>query len=130
MAADNSAAIVAAARARRDATLRRAREALRRMDETGEPISFTALAAAASVSRAWLYREPAVRAEVDRLRSQSRPGPRPPPSAERASAESIQRRLEAALADLSVLRDDNRRLREQLARRLGEHRAERTRGPG
>lgn len=129
MAADNSAAIVAAARARRDATLRRAREALRRMDETGEPISFTALAAAASVSRAWLYREPAVRAEVDRLRSRSRPGRRPRPSAERASGESIQRRLEAALADLSVLREENRRLREQLARRLGEHRADRSRAP-
>lgn len=130
MAADNSATIVAAARARRDATLRRAQEALRRMDETGEPISFTALAAAASVSRAWLYREPAVRAEVERLRSRPRPGRRPPPSAERASAESIQRRLEAALADVCVLRDENHRLREQLACMLGEHRAARTRAPG
>jgi len=130
MPADNSAAIVAAARARRDATLRRARETLRRLDETGEPISFTAVASAASVSRAWLYREPTVRAEIDRLRSRSRPGRRSPPSAERASTESLQCRLEAALDDLSVLREENRRLRDQLARRLGEHRADRSRGPG
>lgn len=130
MPADNSAAIVAAARARRDATLRRARETLRRLDETGEPVSFTAVASAASVSRAWLYREPTVRAEIDRLRSRSRPGRRSPPSAERASTESLQCRLEAALDDLSVLREENRRLRDQLARRLGEHRADRSRGPG
>ena len=130
MPADNSAVIVAAARARRDATLRRARETLRRLDETGEPISFTAVASAASVSRAWLYREPTVRAEIDRLRSRSRPGRRSPPSAERASTESLQCRLEAALDDLSVLREENRRLRDQLARRLGEHRADRSRGPG
>ena len=130
MPADNSAAIVAAARARRDATLRRARETLRRLDETGEPISFTAVASAASVSRAWLYREPTVRAEIDRLRSRSRPGRRSPPSTERASTESLQCRLEAALDDLSVLREENRRLRDQLARRLGEHRADRSRGPG
>lgn len=130
MPADNSAAIVAAARARRDATLRRARETLRRLDEAGEPISFSAVASAASVSRAWLYREPTVRAEIDRLRSRSRPGRRSPPSTERASTESLQCRLEAALDDLSVLREENRRLRDQLARRLGEHRADRSRGPG
>lgn len=130
MPADNSAPIVAAARARRDATLRRARETLRRLDAAGEPISFTAVASAASVSRAWLYREPTVRAEIDRLRSRSTPGRRSAPSAERASAESFQRRLEAALEDVSVLRDENRRLRQRLARRLGEHRADRSRGPG
>lgn len=128
MPADNSAAIVAAARARRGATIRRAAETLRRLDEAGEPISFTAVASAASVSRAWLYREPTVRAEIERLRSRSRPGRRSPPSAERATTESLQCRLEAALDDLSVLREENRRLRDQLARRLGEHRADRSRG--
>lgn len=67
MRTDNSRFIIEAAKQRRDAALRRTYEALDRLDETGQ-VTFAAVAAAASVSRAWLYRQPLIRAEIDRLR--------------------------------------------------------------
>ena len=69
MRADNSHHIVAAARRRATATRRRAIAALRRMDNAGQPISFDALAREAKVSRSWLYAQPDLRAEIDRLRA-------------------------------------------------------------
>jgi hypothetical protein len=123
--ADNTTFIVAAARQRREATLRRAEGALRRLDRAGAAISFRAVAEAASVSRGWLYREPGLRAEIERLRGDPtrHRGAVVTPSAQRASDESKQRRLEAVLEEITRLKEENRQLREQLARRLGEQRA-------
>ena len=42
-----------------------------RQDRAGEPISYRAVAQAAGVSRAWLYRQPDLRIEIDRLRTTS-----------------------------------------------------------
>jgi hypothetical protein len=123
--ADNTAFIVDAARRRREVTLHRAEEALRRLDHEGAAISFRAVAESASVSRAWLYREPTLRAEIERLRSvpNRHRGAVVAPSAQRASDDSKQRRLEAMLEEVARLKEENRQLREQLARRLGEQRA-------
>ncbi|MHB1548002.1 MAG: DUF6262 family protein [Acidimicrobiales bacterium] len=126
MRADNTAIVVQAARDRREATLRRANEALQRLDRAGAIISFVAVAEAGSVSRAWLYREPTLRAEIQRLRS-SRTSHRAPvrlPSAQRASNESLQRRLEAATEEISRLKQENRQLREQIAKLHGERRTD------
>jgi hypothetical protein len=102
-------------------TRRRAEAALRSFAATGGPVSFAAVAAAASVSRSWLYREPDIRAEIDRLRA--RQGSSARPLAERASAESVQRHREALLADIVRLTEENRQLREEVARVFGERRA-------
>ena len=106
MRADNTAFIVDAARQRREAALRRTEEALRRLDHAGAAISFRAVAEAASVSRAWLYREPALRAEIERLRSDPtrHHGAVVAPSVQRASDESKQRRLEAVLEEITRLK--------------------------
>lgn len=55
MRADNSHHVVAAARRRAEQTRGRAIAALRRMDTTGQRINFDTVAAAAGVSRSWLY---------------------------------------------------------------------------
>jgi hypothetical protein len=135
MRADNSRFIIQAARERHRDTLERAREALLQLDRSGELVTFRAVAEAGSVSRAWLYREPTMRAEIERLRAAS-PSVAPVmlPSAQHASAESLQRRMETTLDEFRRVRDEirrlkeeNRQLRDQVARQLGERRGSRAR---
>jgi small-conductance mechanosensitive channel len=123
MRADNSAHLVAAARKRAANTRRRAAAALRRMDAAGQPINFDALAAQAGVSRSWLYAQPDLRAEVERLR-QRRRSPSSTPDRQRASAASLRARLNLALERIQALEADNRRLRQALAEALGERRGD------
>ena len=66
---ERSKAMVTAAHRRHEETRRKAIDALRRLDADGEPVSFVAVARAAGISRAWLYRDADIRAEIERLRS-------------------------------------------------------------
>jgi Family of unknown function (DUF6262) len=124
MRADNSRHLITAARHRSEQTRQRAIAALRRLDATGQPISFDAVARQASVSRSWLYTQQDLRTEIQRLR-QRHPAatPAPPPDRQRASELSLLRRLEAATARIRHLEADNKQLRDALARALGERRA-------
>jgi hypothetical protein len=127
MGADNTRYLLQAARDRHEATMTRAADALRHLDRTGSPISFRVVAQTAGVSRAWLYRQPALRAEIDRLRTgQADSSPPRPPATQRGSEDSRQRRIEALLEDNARLRTENARLHEQVARLLGERRDRRT----
>jgi hypothetical protein len=123
MPADNRAALTAATRHRSQSTRERARAALRRLDTDGLPITVVAVATAAGVSRSLLYRDPDLRAEIDRIRTRAPLGATRRPAAEQATDASLQQRLAAALADNQSLRDQNRRLTEQVAVLLGEQRA-------
>jgi hypothetical protein len=124
MRADNTRHIVAAARQRHEYTRAKAIQALRELEAAGTTVTFDAVATAAAVSRSWLYTQPDLRAEIARLRAacQRVPGT-PVPVRQRASDASLLRRLEAAHARIRSLADENRKLREQLARALGERRA-------
>ena len=90
MRADNTAHLIAAARARSHHAQKRATDALRRLDKAGSPITFGAVAAEAGVSRSWLYRQPGLRAEIERLRPDNRHNQPLLPAALRASEESLQ----------------------------------------
>ena len=128
MRADNTRHIIAAARQRRELTRAKAIQALRTLDSAGAPVTFGSVAAAAGVSRSWLYAQPDIRAEIDRLRAVSGRAPATPvPSRQRSSDASLLRRLEAASERIRTLAEENRVLRDQLARALGERRA--TAGP-
>jgi hypothetical protein len=125
MRADNSRFIVAAARQRSQATRDRVIQALRRLTAAGGTVTFDAVAKAAGVSRSWLYTQPDLRLEIGRLRAhqagQRRAPTSPPiPIRQQASEASLRRRLETTGAELRRLRDDNQRLREQLAWAHGE----------
>ncbi|MDH6115537.1 hypothetical protein P3T36_007755 [Kitasatospora sp. MAP12-15] len=124
MPADNSHLIVTAARQRAAATRRRAVAALRRMDATGAAITFETVARGAGVSRSWLYNQPDLRAEIERLRARHRPVPatRTVPDRQRASEASLLRRLEASTERNRQLEAENRELRQALALALGERR--------
>jgi hypothetical protein len=124
MRADNTRHIVAAARQRHELTRAKAIHALRTLDAEGSPVTFEAVAHAAAVSRSWLYAQPDVRAEIERLRAAHRRAPATPvPAAQRSSDASLLRRLQAATQRVRQLNEENRTLREQLARALGEQRA-------
>jgi hypothetical protein len=125
MRADNSHHIVTAARRRTTATRRRAVAALRRMDNAGQAISFDAVAREAQVSRSWLYNQPDLRAEIERLRARRDPVPgrQRLPDRQRASDTSLLRRLEVMTERNRQLEAENRQLREALAVALGEQRA-------
>jgi hypothetical protein len=129
MRADNSRHIVASAHRRSQITRSKAVQALRAMDAAGEPITFDTVAKRAQVSRSWLYAQPDLRAEIERLRALHRRAPTSPvPARQRASDTSLLRRLQAAQQHIRQLTDENRKLREQLSLALGEQRATRVTG--
>jgi hypothetical protein len=123
MPEDNSRFIVHAAKERHRTSVDRVLQVLRRFDRDGIPVTFAAVAAAATVSRPWLYREPTLHSEILRLRRAAPVAPTPlVPTAQRASAESQRRKIEALNDELKSIRQDNANLRAQLERTLGEQR--------
>ena len=124
MRADNSQHIIEAARRRSEYTRSKAIQALRSLDAAGKPVTFETVAKQAGVSRSWLYAQSDLRAEVERLRATHRRAPASPiPAQQRTSDASLLRRLEAANTRIRRLTEENKQLREQLARSLGEQRA-------
>jgi Family of unknown function (DUF6262) len=117
---------VAAAR-RHELTRARAIQALRELDRAGAHVTFAAVAAAAGISRSWLYTEPDIRSQIQRLRNSTSLAPGAPvPASQRSTDASHRARLTAALQRNQALADENARLRRQLARALGDQRTTRT----
>jgi hypothetical protein len=124
MRADNTSHIIAAARQRREFTRAKAIQALRTLDAAGTPVTFESVARTAAVSRSWLYAQPDIRTEIERLRASRRSTAATAiPARQRSSDASLLRRLEAANQRARHLAEENRELRNQLARILGEQRA-------
>lgn len=129
MPADNRAALAAATRDRSEKTRARARAAIRHLDRAGTAVTFTSVAEKADVSRSLLYRDQALRTEIERLRTPPA-GDRPhPPAAERTSHASLKERLAVALENNRDLRAENAKLRDHVAALLGEQRTPTTNGP-
>lgn len=121
---DNTAALVCAAHRRRELTRSKAIRALRELDHAGTPVTFEAVARAAGVSRSWLYAQPDIRVQIQRLRDTTQRAPSPPiPARQRASDASLLRRLAEANKRNARLAEENTRLRRQLAHALGDLRA-------
>jgi hypothetical protein len=123
MTTDAPPALTAATLRRIETTRARAREALRRLDRGGHPVTFAAVADAADVSRSLLYTDLALRTEIEALRAARPAGADQPPVAQRASEDSLHQRLAAALDDNRALRTEVHLLRDQLAITLGDQRA-------
>jgi hypothetical protein len=94
------------------------------MDNAGQPISFDALAREAKVSRSWLYAQPDLRVEIERLRARWDPAPARErlPDRQRASEASLRQRLQIMSERNRRLETENRQLRQALAVALGEQR--------
>jgi hypothetical protein len=122
--ADNGHHLRRAAAARHDAAVCRGRAAIEELDRSGGTLTFSSVARAAGVSRGWLYNQADLREAIMHLRRDGSEVVRTTiPVAQRASAESLRQRLDAARADISRLRTENLALRGQLGRALGERRS-------
>jgi hypothetical protein len=122
--ADNTRFLTQAAARRHQAALAKASQAIERLDRASQPVTFSAAAAAAGVSRAWLYRNPATRDLITRLRTEPARAATTR-AAQRASAESLRARPDAAHKEITRLRAENAALRQQAAHRTGQQRARR-----
>lgn len=118
---DNSQYLLRAAAARHERAVHRARDAINALERSGAPITVTAVARAAGVSRGWLYSQSDLRETITTMR-RDRPDASAVPRAQRATSESLRERVESLRAEVGRLRDENAILRDQLARRLGEKR--------
>lgn len=101
----------------------RARTAIDELTRSGEQVSFQAVARRAGVSRQWLYTNPELRAEIERLRAMhaDRSGSSVP-AAERSSEASQRQRVEGLLEENRRLRQENAELRDELALAYGRQR--------
>ena len=108
MPPNRARALTAAAQRKRDDTLARTRTALAELDQQGRPITFQSVARQAGVSRQWLYQQPDLRAEIERLRALHLQRRGEVPARERATEASLRSRIQTLL-------DENRRLRAEVA---------------
>ncbi|HYB19120.1 MAG TPA: DUF6262 family protein [Streptosporangiaceae bacterium] len=123
MRPDPAGPLAAAAARRHELTRAKAIRALRELDRAGTPVTFAAIAAAAGISRSWIYTQPDIRDQIQRLRTRTSRAPGAPvPAAQRSTDASLRARLTAALQRNQALADENARLRRQLARALGGQR--------
>ncbi|MBA3488960.1 MAG: transposase [Longispora sp.] len=124
MRADNTAHLITAAGRRHELARSKAIRVLRELDDAGTTVTFQTVAQAAEVSRSWLYTQPDIRAEVQRLRDLGRRAPKTSvPANHRTSDASLLRRLETANIRNRELANENQLLRRQLAHALGQLRA-------
>ena len=122
--AERARPLLAAARRRHDDARRRTVEALRRLEASGAPVTVSAVARAAGVSRTWLYRQHDLLPTIDHLRQRTTTATASKrPSVEQASTDSLHQQLDALRARYSELQAENRQLHEALARKLGARRS-------
>jgi hypothetical protein len=117
---DRPTPIAAAAARKRDDALGRANAAVRELDHAGTAITFQTVARAAGVSRQWLYKQPDLRREIERLRGAG-PGPGVP-TAQRMTDASLRQRIRSLLDENHRLRGETAELRAELAIAYGERR--------
>ena len=130
----NTTGLADAAGRRSERAAERARQAIRRLERAGEPVSFQSVAREAGVSRQFLYTVDQLRGEIERLRATHLEGVDAVPPPQRASDASLKARNQMLLDENRHLRQELVGLHDELAGAWGELRAlqrERRRtGPG
>lgn len=116
--AETPSPLEAANHRRHQAAVGAVRQAISDLQASGAAVTFTAVAKTSGVARSWLYDQAEIRQLIGRLRCAA-----PLSRLEgRASTESMQRIAEALRLEIARLREENKTLREQLARQLGVNR--------
>jgi hypothetical protein len=111
-----------AAAARHQRAVERATRVLRELDADGAAVSFQAVARRAGVSRQWLYTQPVLRAQIERLRDRGPSRQDGIPTRQRATEASMRQRIETLRAENQRLREENANLKTELAIAYGRQR--------
>ncbi|MGH3428954.1 MAG: DUF6262 family protein [Mycobacteriales bacterium] len=119
MMADNTQALRDAQQRHHAALIQRAREAVRKLDSCGEEVTFASVARTSLVSRAFLYKNADLAAQIQLHRDRPRAPKSTIPASQRISNESKEARIMALLDDNRALRADNQRLKAQVGVLLG-----------
>lgn len=108
----NTEGLKNAAQAKRDEAFEDVDKGIQKLLKDGTPINFNRVAEASGVSKAWLYKEPEVKARIEGLRAQSKQGKKLPCkiSATEASTKALNATLQARVKKLEA---ENRELRRQ-----------------
>ena len=94
-----------AAAARYDTGVKNARSAIENIDRAGNPVTFSTVARKAGVFHGWLYNQTDLREAIIALRQdESALGKSKTPAAERATYDSLRRRLDSAHDEITRLR--------------------------
>jgi len=120
MPADHVDRLAEHARARHAQTLHQAHAVLASMASNGDAITVSMLANKAGVSRSWIYTQPELRDQIERLQSQTRTGTPRRDARNGASEESLRRRLALAHQRIAQLRAESQQLRQSLAHAHGQ----------
>ncbi len=112
-----------AAAARHQRAVQRAERALRDLAAEGAAVSFQSVARRAGVSRQWLYTQPTLRAQIERLRDDGPARDDGIPARQHATEASLRQRLETLRAKNQRLREENASLKTELALAYGSRRA-------
>jgi Family of unknown function (DUF6262) len=128
--ARRSAVLTAAAKAKSRTKTAAADQAIRVLVKRGEPITFQAICREAGVSQAFLYKHPALRSRIERLRAQAQSSARVPPQPTDADAvvfaltsqidqlkKQHRQEVQSLRAALEQAHGENLSLRRELARR-------------
>ena len=132
MIPDNTHYLREAERQRHARLLDQAHMALRRLDNAGKPVTVTAVVRESGVSRAFLYRQADLVAEIQGLRDRQTVTGKRIPAHQRPGHASQHARIRQLVAANTELRAENARLRDQNAQLLGrlrEHAAMHPRPP-
>lgn len=105
----------------------KARRAIVSLENTGRPVNFNTVAAAAGVSKNFLYENSEIRRRIVDLRRAPVRRTESSPAAARSHEASTAVKLSVAVAALQGLRKENQQLRDENARLQGELLAERRR---
>ena len=111
-----------AAAGRHRSAVERAERALRDLDAEGAAITFQSVARRAGVSRQWLYTQPALRAQIERLRDRAPAPTSAVPARQRATEASLRQRVETLRAENQRLREEITSLKTELAIAYGQQR--------
>jgi uncharacterized protein YhaN len=129
MAAEPGQRLAEHARQRHQQTVDRAQQTLIEMLDAGEAVTVALIARRASVSRSWIYTQPALRDRIQQVQQHRADAGAVREAATRASDDSLRRRLALAHERIGQLRAENQQLRDALAHAHGQLRASRLNAP-